>query len=150
MSDSFSAVPGLKYIADWLAADACRDLLSEIDAAEWSAQLKRRVQHYGRRYDYGRRSVAGDGRDDAPPLPPWAHAMAARLADEGLMDREAEQVIVNEYLPGQGISAHVDCVPASARSSPRCRWGRGASWTSPIPRTERRRRYRSRRAACWS
>lgn len=27
------------------------------------------------------------------------------------MAREADQVIVNEYQPGQGISAHVDCVP---------------------------------------
>jgi len=27
------------------------------------------------------------------------------------MASPADQVIVNEYLPGQGISAHVDCVP---------------------------------------
>jgi alkylated DNA repair dioxygenase AlkB len=27
------------------------------------------------------------------------------------MDQEADQVIVNEYRPGQGISPHVDCVP---------------------------------------
>jgi alkylated DNA repair protein alkB family protein 8 len=106
-----TAVPGLQYIADWLTVDACQTLLSDIDAAAWSTPLKRRVQHYGHRYDYGRRSVAGDRQTAAPPLPVWAREAAARLAREDLMDREAEQVIVNEYQPGQGISAHVDCLP---------------------------------------
>ncbi|MGP3690326.1 alpha-ketoglutarate-dependent dioxygenase AlkB [Streptomyces sp. IBSNAI002] len=105
------AVPGLRCIADWLAPEACEALLSDIDTAEWSAQLKRRVQHYGHRYDYGRRSVAGVREAAAPPLPVWARQAAARLTREGLMDQEAEQVIVNEYQPGQGISAHVDCLP---------------------------------------
>ena len=27
------------------------------------------------------------------------------------MEVEADQTIINEYEPGQGISAHVDCVP---------------------------------------
>ncbi|WP_344528242.1 alpha-ketoglutarate-dependent dioxygenase AlkB [Streptomyces albiaxialis] len=104
-------VPGLRYIADWLTPGACQALLSDIDAAAWSARLKRRVQHYGHRYDYGRRSVAGHQQEAAPPLPEWARRTAARLVREGRMDREAEQVIVNEYQPGQGISAHVDCLP---------------------------------------
>ncbi|GAB4057115.1 hypothetical protein [Catellatospora paridis] len=55
-----SAVPGLRYIADWLNADAGAALLQGIDSEPWSAQLKRRVQHYGHRYDYGRRAVAAD------------------------------------------------------------------------------------------
>ncbi|MFE0512830.1 alpha-ketoglutarate-dependent dioxygenase AlkB [Streptomyces sp. NPDC058964] len=104
-------VPGLQYIADWLTPDACEALLSDIDTATWSAQLKRRVQHYGHRYDYDRRSVTADRQAAAPPLPAWAQEAAARLTHEGLMDKEAEQVIVNEYRPGQGISAHVDCLP---------------------------------------
>ncbi|MGP3979345.1 alpha-ketoglutarate-dependent dioxygenase AlkB [Streptomyces sp. 8N114] len=110
-SEPSTAVPGLHYIADWLTPDAGAALLEGIDSAPWSAQLKRRVQHYGHRYDYGRRSVAAGSQESAPPLPVWAREMAARLVDEGLMDRKAEQVIVNEYQPGQGISAHVDCLP---------------------------------------
>ncbi|MFI0733014.1 alpha-ketoglutarate-dependent dioxygenase AlkB [Streptomyces sp. NPDC021225] len=106
-----AAVPGLRYIADWLTPHAGAALLARIDAASWSAQLKRRVQHYGHRYDYGRRSVAADSAESAPPLPDWARELATRLVAEKLMDEKAEQVIVNEYQPGQGISAHVDCVP---------------------------------------
>ncbi|MEV0778151.1 alpha-ketoglutarate-dependent dioxygenase AlkB [Streptomyces sp. NPDC050433] len=110
-SPSTVAVPGLRYVADWLSPGTGEALLSHIDAAPWSAQLKRRVQHYGHRYDYGRRSVRADRQEPAPPIPVWAGELAARLVGEGLMDGDAEQVIVNEYEPGQGISAHVDCLP---------------------------------------
>lgn len=92
----------------WLDDEAQRRLSQDIDAAPWSSQLRRRVQHYGHRYDYGRRGMGGD---PAPPLPGWAVALAGRLHREGHFDRPPDQVIVNEYLPGQGISAHVDCVP---------------------------------------
>jgi alkylated DNA repair dioxygenase AlkB len=33
------------------------------------------------------------------------------MSDEGLADEVTNQTIVNEYRPGQGIAAHVDCVP---------------------------------------
>lgn len=111
-SDSPDAVPGLRYFAGWLTAGAGDALLSHIDAAAWSTELRRRVQHYGHRYDYGRRNVAtGSGAPTAPEIPAWARDEAVRLVGEGVMEREADQVIVNEYHPGQGISAHVDCVP---------------------------------------
>lgn len=105
------AVPGLHYLPSWLDPDSHHDLLDRIDAAGWSTELRRRVQHYGHRYDYGRRSVTGTGRAAAPAIPEWAATLAARLHREGHFDRPADQVIVNEYRPGQGISAHVDCVP---------------------------------------
>ncbi|MGW1991349.1 alpha-ketoglutarate-dependent dioxygenase AlkB [Embleya sp. NPDC001921] len=106
-------VPGLRYVADWLDPDACRELLALIDAAQWSTELRRRVQHYGHRYDYGRRGVTTDVPTEAaaPPLPPWALHQVARLVREGFMPQEADQAIINEYRPGQGISAHIDCVP---------------------------------------
>ncbi|WP_406835637.1 alpha-ketoglutarate-dependent dioxygenase AlkB [Streptomyces sp. AHU1] len=105
-------VPGLRHIDGWLGPDACREMLASIENEAWSTELRRRVQHYGHRYDYGRRSVAAPrAAAAAPPLPSWALQQAARLAREGIMDQRADQVIVNEYQPGQGISAHVDCVP---------------------------------------
>lgn len=111
MSTPAVSVPGLRYLADWITPATGEAVLRDIDAAPWSTQLKRRVQHYGHRYDYGRRSVAADQRAGVTPLPAWARQLSDRLVAEGLLDRDAEQVIVNEYQPGQGISAHVDCVP---------------------------------------
>jgi alkylated DNA repair dioxygenase AlkB len=55
--------------------------------------------------------VASPDSESATPIPTWARLLAGRLHVEGHTDRPADQVIVNEYLPGQGISAHVDCVP---------------------------------------
>jgi alkylated DNA repair protein alkB family protein 8 len=106
------SVPGLVYVDGWLTAATQESLLTAIDAADWSTDLRRRVQHYGHRYDYDRRSVtASSGTATAPALPDWAEEIAGRLVSEGFMDRAADQAIVNEYQPGQGISQHVDCVP---------------------------------------
>src|SRR3954470_5009303 len=101
-------VPGLLLLDRWLDEDGQRWLAAEIDAAPWSSGLRRRVQHYGHRYDYGSRGVGGA---PAPPLPGWAVTLAERLHGDGHFDRPPDQVIGNEYLPGQGISAHVDRVP---------------------------------------
>ena len=100
-------VPGLLCTHDWLDEDAQRRLITDIDAAPWSSQLRRRVQHYGHRYDYGSRGVGGP---PAPPLPEWAVALARQLHEDGHFVRPPDQVIVNEYQPGQGISAHIDRV----------------------------------------
>ncbi|MGP3992073.1 alpha-ketoglutarate-dependent dioxygenase AlkB [Streptomyces sp. 3N207] len=111
LSEPSTSVPGLHYTAGWISPEAQDTLLSDIDTEPWSTQLKRRVQHYGHRYDYGRRSVAAPSQTAVPPLPTWARQAATRLVSEGLMDREADQVIINEYQPGQGISAHIDSLP---------------------------------------
>lgn len=102
-------VEGLVYHADFLSPEAERELLRRIDEQDWSAELKRRVQHYGYRYDYKARRV--DSSMHLGPLPPWLAELAGRLAVEGIVAGTPDQVIVNEYLPGQGISAHVDCEP---------------------------------------
>jgi alkylated DNA repair dioxygenase AlkB len=109
MVNRFSVmVPGLLCVHRWLDEGGQRRLAADIDAAPWSSQLRRRVQHYGHRYDYGRRGVGGA---PVPPLPGWAMTLARRLHEDGHFDRPPDQVIVNEYLPGQGISAHTDRVP---------------------------------------
>lgn len=103
-------VPGLSVLPDWLDAAECAVLLAAIDGEEWTSPLRRRVQHYGHRYDYGGRRVAAGGGEPAPPIPEWLTPHGVRLVEAGFMEREPDQVIVNEYLPGQGISAHVDNV----------------------------------------
>lgn len=103
------AVPGLKYIAGYVATSDEVALLARLDAEPWRGDLKRRVQHYGYRYDYTTRTV--DPSMYLGPLPAWAQPLAARLVADGHMQAMPDQLIVNEYEPGQGINAHVDCVP---------------------------------------
>jgi alkylated DNA repair dioxygenase AlkB len=109
MSGDVAHVPGLVYVPDFLTVAEETDLLAVIDAAPWRADLKRRVQHYGYRYDYKSRTV--DRSMYLGELPLWATALDTRLRERKLVERPSDQVIVNEYEPGQGISAHVDCEP---------------------------------------
>lgn len=100
---------GATYTPDIFSREEADALVVGLDALTWSNELKRRVQHFGYRYDYRARTVT----DDAwfGPLPDWIAPLCRRLVDRGLFEEVPDQVIANEYLPGQGSSAHVDCVP---------------------------------------
>lgn len=79
-------------------------IIRHITESEWSSALSRRVQHYGHRYNY---RGGGVSPEPAPPLPFWAAYLADRLLPrfDGV---PADQCIVNEYKPGQGIGMHAD------------------------------------------
>ena len=102
----FSGVPGLCNLGSFVTADEERVLITEIDKAVWDTRLARRVQHYGWLYDYTKRSVSASNY--LGPLPEWANTIAKRLHHFGLIPEVPNQLIVNEYKPGQGISSHVD------------------------------------------
>lgn len=104
-----TGIPGLRYVKGFLTPQGAQTLVARIDTMPWMDVLQRRVQHYGYRYDYKARRVTASMR--LGPLPEFAQALAERLLQEGLIPEQVDQAIVNEYLPGQGISAHVDCVP---------------------------------------
>jgi alkylated DNA repair dioxygenase AlkB len=102
-------IPGLILFRDFFNPGEQQEALVRIDAEPWRGDLKRRVQHYGYRYDYTSRSV--DRTMRIGELPPFAQVIGQRLLDFGLVAELPDQMIVNEYQPGQGISAHVDCEP---------------------------------------
>lgn len=102
-------VQGLNYIADYISAGDEQALLMEIDRHEWLSDLKRRVQHYGYKYDYKTRVV--DAKAYLGPMPVWVSELCGKLTADKIFPVIPDQVIVNEYLPGQGISAHIDCIP---------------------------------------
>ncbi|MEQ8265803.1 alpha-ketoglutarate-dependent dioxygenase AlkB [Parvibaculum sp.] len=109
--------PGATYLPGFIDADEERELVQALDAGKWSAELKRRVQHFGYRYDYRARMVTADAY--IGELPVCTASLCRRLETEMPYGGQPDQMIANEYLPGQGISAHVDCVPCfSERIAP--------------------------------
>lgn len=102
-------INGLHYIPSFIDAEEQRDILTLADTKVWLTDLKRRTQHYGYKYDYTKKRI--DSSMNLGPLPWWLKVYTKRLVEEGLFQSEPDQVIINEYLPGQGISRHVDCVP---------------------------------------
>ncbi len=112
VSGAVLPITGLTYIPRYITADEAGVLLRSVDAAPWIHDLKRRVQHYGYRYDYKARSVTQDLW--LGPLPDWLLPLCVSLQADGYFPHMPDQVIVNEYMPGQGITAHIDCVPCFA------------------------------------
>ncbi|MBD2501107.1 alpha-ketoglutarate-dependent dioxygenase AlkB [Anabaena azotica] len=100
---------GLTYLPNYISQQEHDYLISVIDQQPWLSDLKRRVQHYGYRYNYTKRSV--DLSMYIGELPDWGQKLGQRLLNDKWFTNIPDQLIVNEYQPGQGISAHIDCVP---------------------------------------
>ena len=108
-SNTPSLISGLKYVTDYLSPAQHDSLLAAIDQAPWLNDLKRRVQHYGFKYDYKFRRI--DLSMKIGELPAWALEIAMDLFEKQFFQELPDQLIVNEYLPGQGIAPHIDCQP---------------------------------------
>jgi len=102
-------ISGLSYNPDSITTNMAQNLLRHIDGEAWRTDLKRRVQHHGYIYDYKRRTVTTDMA--LGDLPIWSQSLIDLLADHSEFGIRADQMIINEYLPGQGITSHVDCEP---------------------------------------
>lgn len=102
-------INGLVYHKDLLSNDRQKEILEKIDSQPWLLDLKRRVQHYGYRYNYKARKVNYEMK--IGELPEFAVEVGNQLLKENLINTLPDQLIVNEYEPGQGIAAHIDCVP---------------------------------------
>lgn len=109
MNDKDTIAPGLTLLPNYISKEEEVDLLKSINKQSWSTQLSRRVQHYGYRYDYKNKNPAEKLGD----LPEWSEFIVDRIqqtikGSDPETDTEFNQMIINEYKPGQGIAAHTD------------------------------------------
>lgn len=102
-------ISGLKYVPEFISKEEEKELLQAINGESWLTDIKRRVQHYGWKYDYKARSI--DYSMFLGELPVWTKSLANKLFEFGHLERVPDQLIINEYQPGQGIANHVDCEP---------------------------------------
>lgn len=100
---------GMQYFNNFIGEDEEKDLIKIIDSNEWSLDLKRRTQHYGYKYDYTKKKI--DESMYVGLIPAWMASYGTRMVGLRLFHKKPDQVIINEYQPGQGISRHIDCVP---------------------------------------
>ncbi|MFL5328253.1 MAG: alpha-ketoglutarate-dependent dioxygenase AlkB [Gemmataceae bacterium] len=95
-------IPGLTYLSDYITDAEEQRLVQLIEALPWDTSWQRRRQLYG----------AGYGRAEAAaPIPDWGQTLAQRLLSEGITDVPFDNMLINEYFPGQGISLHRDYDP---------------------------------------
>jgi alkylated DNA repair dioxygenase AlkB len=95
-------IPGLRYLPEYVTAAAERALVAAIDRMPWNTEWRRRRQPYGAGYGTG---------GEVPPIPDWGRRLADRMFADGITDRPFDQMLVNEYQPGQGIAMHRDYAP---------------------------------------
>lgn len=108
--DSELNIPGLYLFHDFVTANEEEELLAAVDERPWKNLAKRRVQHYGYEFCYETRNV--DSKKHLGEFPAFVSAILERISI--LPKREdaetigLDQLTVNEYPPGVGLSPHID------------------------------------------
>ena len=95
------SIEGLFCHKDFIGPDDEAVLIQHADSNPWDTTWKRRIQQYGYSYGTSRRESLGN-------MPEWLSWVCNRLREEKIFNETPNQVILNEYMPGQGIAPHVD------------------------------------------
>ena len=97
-------IPGLRIQTNYISIDEEQKLLHLIEHQQnWNNELTRRTQHYGYQYVYKTRKLR-----EAPPVPDWLKELGNKIQKTVNIIEPWNQIIINEYNPGQGIAAHID------------------------------------------
>ncbi|XP_057799092.1 alkylated DNA repair protein ALKBH8 homolog [Salvia miltiorrhiza] len=103
-------IPGLHLMHDFVTPQEEQELLAAVDDRPWHRLAKRRVQHYGYEFCYDIRNV--NTNQYMGELPPFMSPVLERIRSFQALGRAADtsldQLTVNEYPPGVGLSPHVD------------------------------------------
>lgn len=109
IDEKVKCIEGLEYYKRFISPEEERELLNSIDNSNWLTDLKRKVQHYGFKYDYRARKIDESFR--IGKLPFWSELIVERMQEKKIIDFAPDQLIINNYEIGEGISMHVDCEP---------------------------------------
>jgi alkylated DNA repair dioxygenase AlkB len=96
-------IHGLTYVDDWIDASTESQLLASIENGVWESSLQRRVQQFGPKYNYTTRKL---NSTSPKTIPDWIKTLFPNLLS--WFECEPNQIIINEYKHGQGITKHVD------------------------------------------
>jgi alkylated DNA repair dioxygenase AlkB len=100
-----TALPGLFVYPDFIDEAREKQLLNEIDNQIWIVDYLRRLQYYGYRNELEK------PYDLIPfpiPMPPLIYQLSQELVEQKILLLQPDQVIINEYVPGEGIKPHKD------------------------------------------
>jgi alkylated DNA repair dioxygenase AlkB len=97
--DEIPKIPGLCYVPEYILPAEEIELVEAIDREPWDTTWQRRRQPYGAGYG---------NKKPGTPIPEWGRRFAARLLAEQRTQKPFDQMLVNEYLLGQGIAMHRD------------------------------------------
>ncbi|CAN0880218.1 Alkylated DNA repair protein ALKBH8 homolog [Linum grandiflorum] len=103
-------IPGLYLLHDFVSVEEEQELLAAVDGRPWNNLSKRRVQHYGYEFCYDTRNV--NTKRFLGELPSFVSPVLQRISSFPDLDHTAssmlDQLTVNEYPRGVGLSPHID------------------------------------------
>ncbi|CAN1143962.1 Alkylated DNA repair protein ALKBH8 homolog [Linum perenne] len=103
-------IPGLYLLHDFVSVEEEKELLAAVDGRPWNNLSKRRVQHYGYEFCYDTRNV--NTKRFLGELPSFVSPVLQRISSFPDLDNTAsstlDQLTVNEYPRGVGLSPHID------------------------------------------
>jgi alkylated DNA repair dioxygenase AlkB len=100
-------ISGLHGRENYISEEEQTLLLEYINSQPWDTTLKRRVQHYGHRYRY----KVEEMDIEVPPIPEIFITLFKKIRNDQFAEDvpiSKLQIIVNEYIQGQGIAPHID------------------------------------------
>jgi alkylated DNA repair dioxygenase AlkB len=100
-----TTLPGLFLYPDFIDEARETQLINEIDNQTWIVDYLRRLQYYGYRNELEK------PYDLIPfpiPMPPLIHQLSQEIVEQKILMQQPDQVIINEYVPGEGIKPHKD------------------------------------------
>jgi len=98
-------IKGLQLIENFISKQEGFQLIEFIKSQTWAVTLSRRTQQYGYRYSY---TSTNETPEQTTRIPSQFEFLIKRLVEQGIFKIAPDQIIVNEYTPGQGISKHID------------------------------------------
>ncbi|KAL8137110.1 hypothetical protein V2J09_003111 [Rumex salicifolius] len=103
-------IPGIYLFHDFVTKKEEEELVAAVDARPWNSLAKRRVQHYGFEFSYQTRNV--DPKRHLGKLPSFVSPIVERISTcpdlDAATNIQLDQLTVNEYPPGVGLSPHID------------------------------------------
>lgn len=100
-----TAVPGLLLYPDFISESMEVELIREIDAQTWVVDYNRRLQYYGYRNEL---EAPYDLIQIPVPMPPMIRQLSQMIVEQKIVSMQPDQVIINEYAPGEGLKPHKD------------------------------------------
>ena len=98
-------LPGLLLYPDFISKPMEDKLIKEIDSQIWIVDYDRRLQYFGYRNEL---EAPYDLVEFPVPIPPLIKELSEKIVKRKILLIHPDQVIINEYFPGQGIKPHKD------------------------------------------
>ena len=100
-------IEGMSLINNFITDIEEVNLLQNIYENNWDTSIKRRVQHYGIKFEYKYRKVEESKKVNF--FPEWLNIIVKKLKTVNYLSNfNPNQCTINEYIPGTGIAPHID------------------------------------------